>query len=116
MTRRGWTLVIAAALLAAAFAYQNRLERVAVELGPLHLYAVSVSVLLFAAFLLGMIAMLLLSLPHDRRTRELLRQRGLLDAPPAPVSRWPEPAVDARDPQRDERTAASPRHDSGTGA
>lgn len=83
MTRRGWILVIAAALVVAAIAYQNRHERAALALGPLHLYAVPLAILLLAFFLLGMGAMLLLSLPADRRTRELLRAHGLLDADPA---------------------------------
>jgi len=118
VTRRGWAFVLAAALLAAAFAYQNRAERVAVEAGPLHLYAVPLAVLLFAAFLLGMTAMLLLSLPHDRRTRELLRERGLLDAPPVathpPPSRWPD--AHSGDPPFDAHTPAFPRPDADTGA
>jgi hypothetical protein len=94
VTRRGWTLLVAAAVLAAAFAYQNRAERAALEIGPLHLYAIPLAVLVFAAFLLGMAAMYFLSLPTDRRTRELLRTHGLLDAPlgpQAPRSVRPEP-------------------------
>ena len=81
MTRRGWILLIAAAVLAAAFAYQNRMERVALAIGPLRLHAIPVAVIACAAFLLGMAAMLLVSLPADRRVRELLRAHGLLDAP-----------------------------------
>ena len=81
MTRRGWILLIAAAILAAAFAYQNRMERVALTIGPLRLYGIPVAVIACAAFLLGMTAMYLLSLPTDRRIRELLRAHGLLDAP-----------------------------------
>lgn len=80
MTRRGWALLIAAALAVAAIAYQNRLERAAFAIGPLHLYAVPLAILLLAFFLLGMGAMFALSLPVDRRTRELLRAHGLLDA------------------------------------
>lgn len=82
MTRRGWILLIAAALAAAAFAYQNRMERAALSIGPFHLYALPLAVLLLVSFLLGMGAMLLVSLPADRRTRELLRAHGLLDAGP----------------------------------
>lgn len=84
MTRRGWMLLVAAALAVAAIAYQNRLERAALAIGPLHLYAVPLAILLLAFFLLGMGAMFLLSLPVDRRTRELLRVHGLLDAGPVP--------------------------------
>ena len=80
MTRRGWALLVAAALAAAAIAYQNRLERAALAIGPLHLYAAPLVVLLLASFLLGMGVMFLLSLPVDRRTRDLLRAQGLLDA------------------------------------
>jgi hypothetical protein len=90
VTRRGWILLIAAALLVAAFAYQNRMERAALSIGPLHFYAASLVVIILFAFLLGMGAMFLLSLPVDRRTRELLRAHGLLDA--APPSRAQVPA------------------------
>lgn len=81
MTRRGWMLLIAAAIVAAAFAYQNRMERVALTIGPLRLHGVPVAVIACAAFLLGMTALYLVSLPTDRRIRELLRAHGLLDAP-----------------------------------
>jgi uncharacterized integral membrane protein len=81
MTRRGWILLIAAAVLAAAFAYQNRMERVALTFGPLRLHGIPVAVIACAAFLLGMMAMYLLALPTDRRIRELLRAHGLLDTP-----------------------------------
>ncbi|HET7232159.1 MAG TPA: LapA family protein [Longimicrobium sp.] len=90
MTRRGWIALIAAAVLVAAFAYQNRLERAALGIGPLHFHAASLVVIILAAFLLGMGAMFLLSLPVDRRTRDLLRAHGLLHA--APPSRTQVPA------------------------
>lgn len=95
MTRRGGLALAAAVLAAAIFAYQNRFERVAMEIGPLTLYAIPLPLLVFAAILLGMAAMLLLSLPADRRTRELLRAHGLLDtpsAPPASTQSSPPPA------------------------
>jgi hypothetical protein len=101
VTRRGWTLLVAAAALAAAFAYQNREERAALEIGPLDLYAIPLAVLVFAAFLLAMAAMYFLSLPTDRRTRELLRAHGLLDAPldaQAPRSVRPAPVRSHSDP------------------
>ena len=74
----GWIAVIAGGVLAGLFAFANRFERVSVELGFTRLYAVPLAVFFFAAFLLGMAAMLVLSLPQDRRTRELLRAHGLL--------------------------------------
>lgn len=81
MTRRGWFARIAAVPAAAAFAYQNRFERVALSVGPLDLYAIPLPLLVFAVFLLGMLALWALALPADRRTRDLLRAHGLLDAP-----------------------------------
>lgn len=77
----GWAWFAAAGVAAAAFAWFNRFERVTVMLGPAILPRIPLVVLVFAAFLLGMAAMLLLSLPQDRRTRELLREHGLLDTP-----------------------------------
>ncbi|HEU4561879.1 MAG TPA: hypothetical protein VFS20_28900 [Longimicrobium sp.] len=101
MTRRGWILLIAAAILVAAIAYQNRMERVALAIGPLRLFGIPVVVIACAAFLLGMTAMYLVSLPTDRRIRELLRAHGLLDAPldaPAPRSGRPVQHVTHSDP------------------
>jgi uncharacterized integral membrane protein len=97
VTRRGWIALIAAALVVAAFAYQNRHERAALLLGPFSVYAVPLGVLLLVAFLLGMAAMLALSLPTDRRNRELLRAHGLLDAPAPSRGGAAEPAA-TRDP------------------
>lgn len=88
MKLSGWLAVVAGGVLAGLFAFLNRWERVSVELGFTRLYAVPLAIFFFAAFLLGMAAMLLMSLPQDRRTRELLRAHGLLD-PPAPAARTP---------------------------
>lgn len=85
MTRRGWIALAAAAVLAAAFAYANRYERLTVDFGTFSVYAIPLPLFFFAAFLLGMAAMLLLSLPHDRKTRDLLRAHGLLGDGPVSV-------------------------------
>jgi uncharacterized integral membrane protein len=82
----GWLAVAAGAVVAGLFAFLNRFERVSVELGFARLYAVPLAIFFFAAFLLGMAAMLLLSLPHDRRLRALLRARGLAGDPPPPAA------------------------------
>jgi uncharacterized integral membrane protein len=76
----GWVFVAVDGVLAGLFAVLNRWERVSISLGLFRLNAVPLSIVLFAAFLLGMAAMLLISLPQDRRTRDLLRAHGLLDA------------------------------------
>jgi hypothetical protein len=81
-------------LLAAAFAFANRFERVAVHLGLVRLGSVPLPVVFFAAVLLGMGAMLLLSLPQDRRTREALRAHGLLDPPAPPPAPGPVTSVE----------------------
>lgn len=61
--------------LAAGLSYLNAGERVTVHLGLLILYRVPVSVLIFGAFLLGMLVMFLVGLRNDLRTRQLLRDR-----------------------------------------
>lgn len=81
MKGAGWLCVVAGAVAAGLFAFLNRFERVSVNLGLTRLDALPLSLFFFAAFLLGMAVLLLLSLPHDRRTRDLLRAHGLLDAP-----------------------------------
>ena len=91
MSGRGrWLPPVGVALLAAAFAYLNRVEKVQVELGLVDFYASS-AVVILAAFLLGMTAMLLLGLRQDLRLRDELRARGLLDgAVPASSLSTPE--------------------------
>jgi len=108
---RRWLPALGVTLVAALFTWFNRGERVAVNLGLFELYRAPLTMVVFLAFLAGMLSMLLLSLRHDRRVREELRARGLLAPAPAraaapAASAWgvaPEPA--------DERTAADPRLD-----
>jgi len=77
----GWLGVVAGAVAAGLFAFLNRFERVSVNLGLTRIDALPLSIFFFTAFLLGMAVLLLLSLPYDRRTRDLLRAHGLADAP-----------------------------------
>jgi uncharacterized integral membrane protein len=81
-------------VLAAAFAFANRFERVGLNLGIVRIGSLPLPLVFFAAVLLGMVAMLLLSLPQDRRTREALRERGLLDPAPAPPAAKPAPPAE----------------------
>lgn len=71
---RRWLLIGLAALLAAAFAFLNGGERVAVHVGFAVLYRVPLAMLVFLAFLLGMVTMFLIGLRYDLRVRRLLRQ------------------------------------------
>lgn len=116
--------VVVVGLLAGGFALANRLETVAVHLGFTVLNQVPLAGFFFVAFLGGMAAMLLLSLPEDMRVRRVLRQHGLLDADGAlvqPPASPPAPAAGARQPwtppavvRADEATlpaAAYQRHD-----
>jgi uncharacterized integral membrane protein len=114
VTGARWLPAAAVTLFAAALAWLNRGERVALNLGFAAIYRAPLTVVLFLAFLAGMLAMLLLGMRHDRRVRDELRRRGLLE-PAAPVrpaaSAWgvarePGPARDD-----DERTVAYPRYD-----
>lgn len=79
-------------ILSALFTLLNSGERVPVYLGFTVLYRVSLVWLVFGAFLLGMITMMLISLGHDRRIRRALQQRGLLEPPPPPPP--PDPGPD----------------------
>lgn len=87
--KAGWWLPVAvAAIAAAALGYLNRGEAVIVNLGLVVLYRAPLSVVLFATFLFGMVAMMLLSLPFDlalrRRLRERVRSAPADDAMPLP--------------------------------
>ena len=82
MSARRWLPAAGVTLLAAGFAWLNRGERVPVELGLFRVYRAPLTVVTFLAFLAGMLSMMLLSLRHDRRVREELRRRGLLEIPP----------------------------------
>lgn len=82
MTGSRWLPAAAITLAAAWFAWLNRGERTAVDVGIATFYRAPLTVVLFLAFLAGMLSMLALSLRQDRRLRAELRARGLLDAPP----------------------------------
>ena len=98
-----WLPAAGIMLIAAGFAWLNRGERAVVDLGLVRVYRAPVTVVVFLAFLAGMLTMLYLSLRHDRRVRDELRARGLLETPPqtAPrqaASAWgvaPEPVAAA---------------------
>ncbi|HEX2205103.1 MAG TPA: LapA family protein [Longimicrobium sp.] len=85
-----WLPPVGAALLAAGFAYLNVDETARLHLGLFTWERAPLAPLLLTAFVLGMGAMYLLGLRHDRRVREALRERGLLDASrtasPSPVN------------------------------
>ncbi len=91
MRWRRWVGPVFIALLATLFAYLNAGERVAVDLGFIYLYRLSLSGIVFTAFLLGMIAMFLLGLRHDLRVRRALQDRSL---PPPPPEWRPDPPPD----------------------
>ncbi|HYW08157.1 MAG TPA: hypothetical protein VE913_14435 [Longimicrobium sp.] len=87
MTTMGrWLPLAGICLLAAAFAYANRGESMVLHLGLATLYRVPVSVVVFAAFLLGMATMLAIGAREDRRVRRLLRERDFA-APNYPAHR-----------------------------
>lgn len=107
-----WLPIAGVTLLASLFAWLNRGERVAVDLGILRFYRAPLTVVAFLAFLAGMLSMLLLSLRHDRRLREELRARGVLEPVRPEPARAPAASAwgVAREP--DDRTVASSRpHD-----
>jgi uncharacterized integral membrane protein len=99
-----WLPAAGVTLLAAGFAWLNRGERVPVDLGFFHVYRAPLTVVTFLAFLAGMLSMMVLGLRHDRRVREELRRRGLLDIPPPA-----QPAASAWGVARE----PAPRHDAG---
>lgn len=103
MTVRRWLAPAGVALAAALFAWLNRGERAVVSIGIATFYRAPLTLVLFLAFLAGMLSMLALSLRHDLRMREELRARGLLDGfarpqTPPPVAHAeyaPKPEPDA---------------------
>ena len=117
MTRSRWLPIAAITLFAAWFAWLNRGERVAVDVGVATFYRAPLTVVLFLAFLAGMLSMLALSLRQDLRMREELRARGLLDAPPSPrpaAAEWTRPReapVEPEPARADDRTVIYPRYD-----
>lgn len=101
-----WLPLLAVAAVAAAFASLNRGERVVVELGFATFYRVPLTGVVFVAFVVGMGAMMLLSLRQDLALRRELRARSeepRPEAPPAPADAGEE-AMEAED----ERTVALP--------
>jgi uncharacterized integral membrane protein len=90
-----WLPAAAVVLLAAALAWLNRGERVALNLGFATFYRAPLTIILFLAFLAGMLAMLWLGLRQDRWMREELRARGILDIPRRPPAPVPAPAAPA---------------------
>lgn len=81
-----WLPAAAVTLLAAAIAWFNRGETVALNLGFATFYRAPLTVILFLAFLAGMLSMLWLGLRQDLRMREELRARGILDVPSRPAA------------------------------
>lgn len=83
MSAPRWLPPVGAALLAAWFAYLNLGETARLHLGLFTWDRAPLAPLLLTAFVLGMGAMYLLGLRHDRRVRDVLRERGLLEPPSA---------------------------------
>lgn len=92
-----WAVLLALGLVAAIFAYLNAGERTSVHLGVAVLFQVPLVGLVFAVFLLGMLAMYILGLRQDLRVRRILRDHGLeelLEEPDhyyGPAPRPPDP-------------------------
>lgn len=106
MTVPRWLPPAGIALAAGLFTWLNRGERAVVHLGITTFYRAPLTVVLFLAFLAGMLAMLALSLRHDLRMRQELRARGLLVPAPghgspvvAPSSPAPHAHVPAAEPE-----------------
>ncbi|HEY0016717.1 MAG TPA: hypothetical protein VGC13_10375 [Longimicrobium sp.] len=114
MTAPRWLPAAAVTVFAAALAWFNRGERVALDVGIATFYRAPLTVVLFLAFLAGMLSMLLLSLRQDRRLRDELRARGILDLPAPPAAaapaepEWQRPQ---QAPERPEPAAADDRTD-----
>lgn len=62
------------ALLAVVFAWLNAGQRVGLHLGLFRVRSVSVTTVVFGAFLAGMLTLFLASLKSDLRTRRMLRR------------------------------------------
>lgn len=71
----GWAVALLLAAGAAWFAWLNLGERTTLSLGLVRFYRVPLSWLVLGAFLLGMLAMFLLGLRHDREVRRVLEER-----------------------------------------
>lgn len=66
MSRGAWPYALGIGLLAMAFTWANRGERMALHLGVFTWYRAPVGPVILAAFLLGMGAMILVSLGTER--------------------------------------------------
>ncbi len=110
MTIPRWLPPAGIALAAALLTWLNRGERAVVHLGIATFYRAPLTLVLFLAFVAGMLSMLALSLRHDLRMREELRARGLLVPTPGPVPAPSPPAphahVAAAEPEETARFAA----------
>jgi hypothetical protein len=111
VSARRWLPAAGVTLVAAGFSWLNRGERVPLDLGLFRVYRAPLTIVTFLAFLAGMLSMLLLGLRHDRRVRDELRRRGLLEVPPTaparPVASAWGVAREPADPREDDgRTAA----------
>ena len=95
MTVPRWLPAAAITVFAAGITWLNRGERVALDIGVTTFYRAPLTMVLFLAFLAGMLSMLWLSLRQDRRMREELRARGLLDVPSGSTAPAPAPAAPA---------------------
>jgi uncharacterized integral membrane protein len=104
MTAPRWLPAAAVTVFAAALAWFNRGERVALDVGITTFYRAPLTVVLFLAFLAGMLSMLLLSLRQDRLLRDELRARGILDLPARPAA----PAAAQPEWQRAQETPVRP--------
>jgi len=85
------------ALFAAAFAWFNGHVRVDVNLGLVKIDTVPLPIVVFVAFLLGMLTLFLASLKADLRTQRMLRRyREALgrEGAPSPRASRPERAAD----------------------
>jgi hypothetical protein len=77
-----WVGVALLVIAAGLFSFLNAGERVTLDLGIFTLYRISLVGLVFAVFLLGMVAMFLFGIQHDRQIRDALR--GQHRPPPPP--------------------------------
>lgn len=111
-----WLPAAAITVFAAGITWLNRGERVALDIGIATFYRAPLTVVLFLAFLAGMLSMLLLSLRQDLRMREELRARGILvpsrtAAPQTPEWGRPEQPPARTEPPAEDRTVVYPRYD-----
>lgn len=116
MTRLREKLLVggALALLSAGFAWLNGGIRVDVNLGLVRLSGVPLPVVVFAAFLLGMLTLFLAGLKAELRTQRMLqRYRDLLGAEEPPAANAPRAASSA-DPSEEHAGAGPSGHDPAT--